>query len=122
MQNELLEKEIVDGKPHGGVWIGTYIYINVDLLPDLEECPTYQTCVDRLKHWLPKEFEHRHEQIIYRPAQHSFNPLSCRATVGIKAMVWGRAFKVHKFFSKTKKKYKKVYVSGRRKRVVKRFK
>lgn len=109
------EKQMIDGKPHFGVWIGNYIWINGDaFVGDPNKNPMLDVAKQLLHNWLKnhyKEVEHRHTQIVERPPYYS--ELSQRGTVGIKAMIWGRAYKVMRHFRKGKVRYKKTRAGGR---------
>lgn len=113
---KLEEYEIINGKPYGGHWYGSSILINQLLSKDFEKEPIFIQCIERLKNIFPKGFELRKENIIYRPPLYC-DPFNQVATLGIKALVWGRAYKVMKLTAIGKKSYKKKYVSGRRKKV-----
>jgi len=114
--SKLEEYEIIDGKPFGGHWYGSWVRLTKMLSSKVEEDPSYMDAVQRLRTSLPKDFEIRNEKIIYKPPYYC-DPLNQVITLGIKALVWGRAFKIMKLTSKGVKSYKKGYVSGRRKKV-----
>lgn len=116
---KLIEREVRDGKPYGGTFIGKCVVINSDIVdldnPDGKELARYKELV---KIRVPDGLELRHEGFIYRPAVACvFSPLSLKASVAIKGLLWGRAFKVMRYFAKGKKMRKKRYVSGRRRKI-----
>lgn len=118
-KSNLNEYELIDGKPYGGNWYGSSFIIRDGLNEDFENDPIYNIAIHKLRECLPKSFEIRNERIIYRPPYYcsEFSPLRQNATLAIKALIWGRAFRVLKLKKTGKKSYKKVYVSGRRKKI-----
>lgn len=115
---KLEEYEILKGKPHGGLWMGTYLLLNnMQSFSDLDPI-----CVEakiKLENWKFLSFpdlEHRNCIFIYKPPYYG-DPFNSTSTIAIKLLVWGRAFKIMKFCKIGKKSYKKKYVSGRRKLV-----
>lgn len=115
--------EIIDGKPHLGLWFGKYIYLNHEAawIEDLELNPMQEmakTCLyNFMNEFTPRDTQNRHVQIIKKPPLSSINPFYIIGTVGIKFMVWGRAFKVMKLNKKCVKRYTRRRISGRVRRV-----
>ncbi len=111
----LSDREVIDGKPHFGLWLGEFITIDGELFKLEKVCTD---CVDRLKQnmiaKIPEGCETRHEQIIMKPPTQD-NPLNYRGSIGIKYMIWGQAYKVMRLLKKGTKRYAKKTVCGRRK-------
>lgn len=114
--NRLEEYEIIDGKPFGGHWYGSSHIFSRFLTEPLPSNPIYIETRKKLRDLFPKDFELRNESIIYRPPYCS-SVLNQSCTLGIKFLVWGRAFKLMKLKRVGKKSYKKCFVCGRRKRI-----
>ncbi len=111
------EREVVDGKPHVGLWLGQCVIANVFMDEGgLEANPIYIKAIEWLKERvmasLPDKCEVRNQQIIVRPPHGAQN-----GTVAIKYMIWGRAYRVMRLLRKGKKRYAKKIVGGRMKRV-----
>ena len=116
---KLVDYEIIEGKPYGGLFFSRYFTINPLQGKEIEKDPIYQIHIEKLRlsyYNYENTLQIRKEQVIYGPPYFA-NPMLQNAIIGIKYMVWGRAFKVMKLTKKNKKAYKKVYVSGKRKRV-----
>jgi len=115
--------EIIDGKPHLGLWFGKLLYINRDAYLDRYEenkNNVIRLLQDFARRSAPIGTQPRHIQIIHKPISSydiMFNPISSRETIAIKFMIWGRAFKVMKLNKKSVKRYAKRRVSGRIRRV-----
>ena len=108
-KSKLLEYQLIDGKPYGGILFGESIIINEEYSWIGGMLEKYQS---NLMDLLPKHLEIRHPSFIYRP------PLSCiLATLALKYMAWGRAFEVLRLIKKGYKAYKKAYINGRRKKI-----
>lgn len=112
MESKLEEYEIIDGKPYGGLWMGRS-------LTCLKECdygyPTKDDCIDLLEYHFKRmfgELEMRHKKIIFCEA---WAPLQTYDTVGLKVLVWGRAYKVQHLLAIGCRRYKKKRVAGRMK-------
>lgn len=114
--NRLDEWELVDGKPHGGIFFGRCTVLYHEVSEPWYEDPIIVEAIKCLKYPIPKDLEMRHDSIIYRPPYFA-NPLNQAGTLAFKCMFWGRAWKVYKLAKKGTKKYKKVIVNGRRKKV-----
>lgn len=109
--------EIIDGKPHFGIWFGEYIRMRVEQTFD-EYFMQYAKDVlnNHRNNITPHDLKNRHEEFILKqPSSHygMNNPLNNYATLAIKFMIWGRAFKVMKLNKKNAKRYAKRRISGR---------
>lgn len=121
MNRENCDYEIIQGKPHLGLYFGSAITVNSLNFPfDNEEDPQYAAVKARIIMGLNEmsysnpDLQVRHAQWIIRPPIYS-GPLCQNGTIGLKWMMWGRAFKVMKFTKKGIKRYKKKLINGRRK-------
>lgn len=112
--------EIINGKPHLGLFFGSFVVIHGDAWAgNPEHNPIFSTAKERLSvnlKCIPSDLESRYIQLISRPPL-ACDPLSMHGTLGLKYMIWGRAFKVMRLVKKGVKRYKKVYICGKRKRV-----
>lgn len=117
MTNKLQEREMINGKPYGGLWFGKSISSYYIQAED-ERDPLYSKCRKILEFWekefLP-EFEHRHKKIIFKPSFCA--EIYSRSSLGIKFMAWGRAYKILRKVCVRIKRYKKVRRAGRLKLV-----
>ena len=113
---ELIEREVRDGKPFGGTWIGRSLFINLKVSENFKEDPIYQEALNRLRFEASQDLEYRNEQVFFRPP-YTNCPLRLNASVGLKCIVWGRAYKVMRLFKKGVKRTKKILCNGRRKRI-----
>ncbi len=111
---KLEEYEIREGKPHGGLWLGTYaISRHIQKCEDID--PVYLMTRQNVENWEKStypEFEHRHVKLIEKPPLYA-EPLNSVTTVGIKFLAWGRAFKILKIKKTGKITYKRRRMSGR---------
>lgn len=102
------QREVINGKPHFGLFFGLSVILQDEVL--------MKDALDLLKKDRAekfKGFQIRSDEMIYRTPFHIFN-----GSIALKFIAWGRAYKVMKLLSKGNKRSKKVYVSGRRKRVL----
>jgi len=123
------EYEIIDGKPHLGLWYGQWVASNIDLDENhkpLEDNPILTTAKSFLMESLANQekinpgLKARHVEWIIRPPtdpHHLYGPLALVSTVGLKWMIWGRAYKVMRLTSKKIKRYRKKLINGHRKYV-----
>jgi len=120
---KLIQQGQIEGKPFGGLSVGKYITILPLEGKDIQQDPAFTTAVSCLRSYLTgldPTLTLRDEEIIYKPPLY-WEIFNQKATIELKGILWGRAYKVMKLCRKKKQSFKKVYVSGRRK-VVKRFK
>ena len=88
------EREAIDGKPYFGVWVSKWIAFTplFDTMKSLEQinyAKTILTC------WAESlDGERRHEEFIYRPHDGGYDPMGQIETLGIKFLLWGRAYRV----------------------------
>lgn len=89
--------EVVNGKPHFGIWIGRYTAINntLALLPEDKFTEIYDFILERMK-VMPDGLELKESQVIYKePRSNAMaDPLNQCSTLAIKGIMWGRAYKV----------------------------
>jgi hypothetical protein len=116
-----VDYSIVNGKTHFGLWFGKYLPVDKEaFVGDLEKNLILQNRIYLLEDiyikYVQKGFEIRHDSFISKPPLAS-GPLSYHGTLGVKFVVWGRAFKVMKLLKKGIGQYKKKLVNGRRKYV-----
>ena len=108
---ELVEREVVNGKPYGGARAGRCCVIN-KVEPEDEDV---RLALDNLKS-LDPGLEWRQITETVRPPWPGGLFVQCTA-VGVKGIVWGRAFKVKRLFKKgARRSTKKVWICGKRKR------
>lgn len=114
---EIVDREIINGKPHFGLWFGNYLICpHYDAFVEpLDKNPIHEIYVDRLNAWRIDRFKdvlHLKIQIITKPPSlASF--LNQYGTVAIKFIAWGRAYKVMKLIAKNKPRYKKLRRGGK---------
>lgn len=113
--------EIINGKPHLGLFLGNAVIVNCDArCDDLGKNPVYLQAKEALKSYICNiamntgAFELRHVQWIKPPPAFS-DPLLQNTTIAVKYMIWGRAFKVMKLTKKGVKRYKKTTRNNKRK-------
>ena len=110
------ERETINGKPYFGVWVGTYIWINGNyFFSETEKNAILESSECILRSWLNENFkkvDFRHTKLILRPPLCDFST-GFMGSVGIKSMIWGRAFEVMRHFKKGKVRYKKTRAGGR---------
>lgn len=114
---KLDEYEIIDGKPFGGLWFGTYLR-SFDILVDDISDPIFSVMKEKIEEYEKntlKEFQHRNVQFISKFP--FYNEPLLAYTFGVKFLAWGRAFKIFKTLRTGKKQFKKKYICGRRKLV-----
>jgi hypothetical protein len=118
---EKIEREVINGKPHFGTWCGRFIYIPGNHFSGEDDTnPIYQEGLKILRFSFSEiklkypQFEQRHyQEIIKSPC--SIKYLNAVGTIGYKFLAWGRAYEIMKLFKKGSRRYKKVFVNGRRK-------
>lgn len=111
--DKLKEYEIIDGKPYGGKWFGHHILCiknDVHGYPHKKEC---EELLDGKFNDKFKEFEVRHKEFVFK--ENYFYPLASFDSVGLKALIWGRAYKIHRLSKTGCRRYKKTRVAGRMK-------
>jgi hypothetical protein len=112
----MYEPQLIEGKPYFGEYFGNYILIQPDIYEIQKEWVENQ-CKHSLLNWVKDTFdqalERRNETWIIRQPDFT-NILRPYASVGLKLLIWGRAFKIMKLMKKGVKRYKKVYQNGRR--------
>lgn len=114
-----VELELINEKPHFGLWMGRSVILNRDVDSVNLECPVVKMALGMLKeHPYGNDIQIRHEEVIFRPS-YLCNDLKLNATLGVKFVIWGRAYRVMSLLSKKTKRTKKSYVCGRRRRVSK---
>jgi hypothetical protein len=110
------QSEVINGKPHFGIFFGmSYILYHHIENNDFMNDPIVLEILKKMEKNI-HDLEMRNKSIIFRPSWGE-GFFRCNATLGIKYILWGRAFKVMKFLKKGVKRYKKIIVSGKRKRV-----
>ncbi len=115
--------QIINGKPHLGVFFGQYLYLSEDAFYGDENMnPIQIKAKSVLKNYslrfLKKNLQLRHEQYILRLTDSAlFNPLSQYGSLAYKYMIWGRAFQVMSLTKKGVKRFEKKLISGKRKYV-----
>ena len=117
------EYQIIDGKPHLGLWYGKCVITH---FASLEEDRVKDPIIIRAKDILTEsrmnqensnpDLMCRHVKWIIRPTDIG-DPLSIRGTIGLKWMIWGRAYKVMRLLKKGGRRYKKKLINGHRKYV-----
>jgi hypothetical protein len=119
--NKNNDYEIINGKPHLGIFYGSVIIINeTNLNGKFEENPVFKMAKDKLNAHLMHipasnpDLQTRHPQFIVRPPMGN-GLLSLNGSIGLKFMIWGRAFKVMKLVKKGVKRYAKKWRGGKRK-------
>lgn len=120
----LIDREVRDGKPYGGVWIGYWTKI-----PHSEQYKDPGIIRERMPNVLPPPvlpgFEIRGLTYIYRPPYYT-DHLNFLGTYGVKYIIYGRAFMVMRLMkskNKAEHTHKKCYVGGRRvkKKIIRKF-
>ncbi|CAB4132517.1 hypothetical protein UFOVP255_24 [uncultured Caudovirales phage] len=111
--SKLLETSLIDGKPFGGLFFGSYLpYIDPSLKEELKD-----RLIGDLKDF--QGFEIRHLQWIDKESRAYLceGPLREYSTLALKFMAWGRAYKVHRIFKKgIKRRKRSCWINnGRRK-------
>ena len=89
-----LERETIDGKPYFGVQVSNYIArpLPYDPYNDKEHLDYAKMM---LYSWAESlHGERRHEELIYRPCNGGCNPLTQVETLGVKFLLWGRAYRI----------------------------
>lgn len=111
--------EIIDGKPHLGLWFGKHIYLFSEMFLDEIYLRRSKDLLNQfVKDFTPENTKTRYEEIIVKPPLEYYNnPLGNRGTIAIKFMIWGRAWRVMKLNKKNAKRYAKRRISGRIRRV-----
>lgn len=111
------EYQIIDGKPHFGIFFGSYIII--DLLKDNNDILIYkeklQKNIDAILSNDPS-FQARHIDYILRPPYVVTDCFTFNQSVSVKFMIWGRAYKVMRLSINPIKRYKKRRRNGKLKR------
>ncbi len=112
---QMIDRQLINGKPHFGLIFAQSIIMSKQFLgedPEIGfmEHPVIAAFVG-LSRKNPKHtgLERRDEQVVFRPSWHM-----CNATLGIKFVLWGRAYKVMKLLSRGKKQITKTYLNGQR--------
>ncbi len=108
------ERKTIDGKPYFGVWAGKWIEFTplFDTMKSLEQlnyAKTILTC------WAESlDGERRYEEYIYRPYDGGYDPMRQIETLGIKFLLWGRAYRVMRQLKKKAPRVRtKKRVNGR---------
>jgi hypothetical protein len=113
-----LQYELVNDKPHFGIYVGTSIISDRYVLINLDEMKKEEEKFSSIfKHYESKGFQIRDKQWISNNTGLTNDPLIQKVTVGCKFIVWGRAFKVMRLFKSGKTRYKKKIIAGRRKKI-----
>ena len=122
------EYEIIDGKPHLGLWYGYSIPALIDIDENQEPLKDNPSLV-ATKSYILESLTHqknsnpdltsRHVEWIFRPPNPYglFDPFAQLSTIGLKWMIWGRAYKVMRLTRKKIKRYRKKLINGHRKYV-----
>jgi hypothetical protein len=115
-----VQRTLIDGKPHFGLFFGRSISLTNLVQTDWMADPSVIYGLEILRKFPAKDdcsLEIRDEQIIFRPGFSSYDPLSLVSFLSIKFLIWGRAYKIMRLLSKRTKRTKKIWLSGRRKRI-----
>jgi hypothetical protein len=112
---KLQDYQIIDGKPYGATFFARSFVLNENV--EYSCNPRFEEIKEKLMQ-LPEGLLWRENQIIYRPPYNSILFFQ-NATLAVKGLVFGRAFRIHRLFSKGMKRRKKCYVCGRRRIVYK---
>lgn len=111
-----VDEQLINGKPYFGMWFGSYIRLQGDaFVGDLEKNPMMQMAKDHLNGLPPKLLngeEIRYKELIVRPP-YANNPLNCYGSVGVKYVIWGRAFRVMSIIAVRAPKWKKLRRGGK---------
>lgn len=111
-----VDREVIDGKPYFGLWFGSYFHIHGDaFVGDINTNPIYQMAYckcNSIPDRLLRGEEIRYKQIIVKPPMYAgaFNSFG---TMGVKYVIWGRAFRVMKHIAKGVPRYKKLRRGGK---------
>lgn len=112
----LEEFQLIEGKPHGGLWLGKCVIISGVECSRFTEMEIFDKYGPPLIDSLPKHLEIRDHSLIFKPPHFFLN-----GTLAVKYFVWGRAYKVLKLLKNMKKKkqkiFKKAYQNGKRKKI-----
>ena len=117
-----VDYEIINEKPHFGLWFGKAVVINNNdaWFGKIEQNPILSFYVDNLKNWRMENFTSdihiKNEQVIFKPPYYS-GPIIQNGTIGLKFIAWGRAYKIMKLLKKGIKRYAKKNINGKRKYV-----
>lgn len=108
--------EIINGKPYFGRWYGICRCAPDDaFIGNMTENSIHLWHVEKLKEVRKRmcgnDFEIRNETIVSRPPYYSI--LQRLGQIGLKFILWGRAFKVARLEKKGVKRYKKKRINGR---------
>lgn len=110
--------EIINGKPHLGVYFGSFyklsriLYYTDEVLLEKYKNNIINQLTDWSKRITPKDCEIRYLEIIDKPPLPNYEVYQY-GTIAIKFMIWGRAFKVRRLSKKGAVHYKKRRVNGR---------
>lgn len=94
--------EVINGKPHFGFWFGKWVAIEDTGAKDYKENPYAMNFLEHFEKENIWDFEKRNIQVIFKPAI-GFGWLNQVATIGVKFILWGRAYKVMKLTPSYKK-------------------
>lgn len=93
--------EIINGKPHFGVWFGYYMPLPKEVWEGVvEQNPIYLEYKDNLKNYLEHfpcddELEKRHiHYVIHASNVYENYPICIFGVVCVKFLLWGRAYKI----------------------------
>ena len=111
-------KEMINGKPYCGIWIGVWSCLDIseDLGDKFMENIIVKVYIEWLRKKIPPHLVLRHESIIYRPLV-NHGQIIMKSTIALKGILWGRSFEIMKLLRKGTSRFKKVYRSGKRKKV-----
>jgi hypothetical protein len=117
-REDKVDAQLIDGKPHFGLWFGSWVYVEADAFAgDPKKNPLMIFATDRMN-GLPETLlrgeEIRYKQVVVRPPLYA-NPFQSYGSIGVKYVIWGRAFRVMAHIAKGVKRYKKMYLGGKRK-------
>jgi len=116
LSEKQIDKRIIDQKPYFGQIFAHSIMMSNQFLGEnphvgFMEHPVISSFVEMSRNNPKyKGLERRDEQIVFRPSWGI-----CNSTLGIKFILWGRAYKVMRLLARGKKKRAKIYLNGKRK-------
>lgn len=109
---DLLERELINGKPYGGKLFGKAAFFGHEFSIGSVD---YEMIKERLYLGLPpKNLELRHDTLIFRPPC-TFANITQNGSLGLRYMLWGRAFEVRQLEKKGIRRYKRKMINGKRK-------
>ena len=108
------ERETIDGKPYFGVQVSNYIAWPLPFDP-YNDKEYLDKAKSMLHSWAESlDGERRHEEYIYRPYDGAWDSLMQMESLGVKFLLWGRAYRVMRQIEKNAPRVRtKKRVNGR---------